>query len=619
MQADPQFPPQGTFREPDGRVLFRVWAPHHPHVSVVTWKNDSETVAPMERRDLGYFEQHIGGLSAGDRYAYRFENGDTRPDPASRWQPDGVHQPSALFFPEEHRRTAADWRGIPRDDLVIYELHVGTFTSEGTFDAVIPRLPELRDLGITTLEIMPVAQFPGERNWGYDGVHPYATQNTYGGPEALQRLVDACHEQGLAVLLDVVYNHFGPEGNYLGDFGPYFTDAYHTPWGSAINYDGYDSEPVRRYAIDNAVMWVRDFGFDGLRLDAIQNIFDFGPRHVLAELQDEVQQVAREQNRSVHVIGETDQNDARQITSQEQGGIGLDGVWSDEFHHSLHSLLTCELEGYYADFGSPDHLVKSFNDAFVYDGQYSAFRRRRAGSPAGDAPRSCFVVCTKNHDQVGNRALGDRPANYLSPAQQRLWASLMLVSPFVPLIFMGEEYSEERPFPFFCSFGDKGLVEAVRAGRRREFEELKFKWGTEIPDPQSEETFESAVLSWSWPEGSRAAGTRVLHRDLLRARRSWSGLRDRKHTQAELIAGAPSSAANEQPLLKLRRGADPSLLIIANLTEEPHPLPAEIAARNDLILTSEAARYGGRRAAGTQVPDVLPFEVLIFGAEESIT
>ena len=333
-----------------------------------------------------------------------------------------------------------------------------------------------------------------------------------------------------------------------------------------------------------------------------------------------MQQVARDQNRLIHVIGETDQNDVRQITAEEQGGIGLDGVWSDEFHHSLHSLLTGEQDGYYADFGSPLHLVKAFNDAFVYDGQYSLFRRRRAGSPAGDAPRSQFVVCTKNHDQVGNRALGDRPATYLTPAQQRLWASLMLVSPFVPLIFMGEEYAEERPFPFFCSFLDEGLIEAVGAGRRREFAELNFRWKTEIPDPQSEQTYHSAILAWSWPEGTRAAGMRTLHRDLLRARRGWSGLRDRAHTQARLIpaAQAGSAASRERPLLQLQRGSEPGLLIIANLTTTPHSLPAEFAARDDLLFTSEAARYSGARAAGTTVSAMLPHEVLVFGNEEPI-
>ena len=254
--TSPRFPSQGAFREPDGRVLFRVWAPHHQQISLVTWQDAQETVTPMQTADMGYFEQP---RRLRRTVTPPLENGDTRPDPASRWQPDGVHLPSALYFPEDHHSTTTGWRGIPRDDLVIYELHVGTFTAEGPFDAVIPRLPELFDLGITAVEIMPVAQFPGARNWGYDGVHPYAAQNTYGGPEALQRLVDACHAHDLAVLLDVVYNHLGPEGNYLGQFGPYFTGAYHTPWGSAINYDGYDSEPVRRFVIDNALMWVRDF------------------------------------------------------------------------------------------------------------------------------------------------------------------------------------------------------------------------------------------------------------------------------------------------------------------------------------------------------------------------
>jgi maltooligosyltrehalose trehalohydrolase len=573
----------------------------------------------MQGRPLGYFEYTLDSVTDAFRYAYRLANGQARPDPASRYQPEGVHKPSAVYFPEDFNWSTTSWRGIQRDDLVIYELHVGTFTPEGTFDAVIPRLSELRELGITAIEVMPVAQFPGGRNWGYDGVHPYAAQNTYGGPVALQRLVDACHAHGLAVLLDVVYNHLGPEGNYLAEFGPYFTGAYGTPWGAAVNYDGYDSDPVRRFVIDNAVMWVRDFRCDGLRLDAIQNIFDFGPRHILAELQQEVQQVAHQQQRRIHVIGETDQNDARQITPREQGGLGLDAVWSDDFHHALHAFLTRESDGYYADFGSPRHIIKAFNDGFVYDGNYSAFRRRRAGSPAADAPRSCFVICSKNHDQVGTRPLGDRPAAYLTPAQQRLWVTLMLVSPFVPLIFMGEEYAESRAFPFFCSFENPQLIEAVRAGRRREFEELQFRWKAEFPDPQSKATFEAAVLSWSWPPDSRAAGMRTLHRHLLHARRAWRGLRDRDHTRAALLPNASGSGAKDSPLLHLQRGREATLQIIANLGDQPLPLPPDVAARGDLLHSSEAVPYGGTRAAGARRAEhILPWEVLVFGPGEPI-
>jgi maltooligosyltrehalose trehalohydrolase len=573
----------------------------------------------MERQPLGYFEHALETPDDSFRYAYRLANGQSRPDPASRWQPEGVHKPSALYFPEVFDWSTTSWRGVPRDDLVIYELHVGTFTQEGTFDAVIPRLAELRDLGITALELMPVAQFPGGRNWGYDGVHPYAAQNTYGGPHALQRLIDAAHARGLAVLLDVVYNHFGPEGSYLAEFGPYFTGAYHTPWGAAVNYDGYDSDPVRRFVIDNAVMWVRDFRCDGLRLDAIQNIFDFGPRHILAELQQEVQAVAQQQHRCIHVIGETDQNDARQITPAEQGGLGLDAVWSDDFHHALHAFLTRESDGYYADFGSPHHVVKSFNDAFVYDGSYSAFRRRRAGSPVGNTSRTRFVICTKNHDQVGNRPLGDRPATYLTAAQQRLWVTLMLVSPFVPLIFMGEEYAESRPFPFFCSFEDPQLVESVRAGRRREFEELQFHWKTEFPDPQSNSTFDAARLSWSWPLDTRAAGIRTLHRDLLHARRTWQGLRDRDFTHAALLSPVQGHDSEDHPILQLERGPAASLVIIANLSGQPIPPPPGAARRSDLLLSSEATAYGGTRSLPCRgVDGLLPHEALVFGPGERI-
>ncbi len=401
----------------------------------------------------------------GLRYAYVLPNQVDRPDPASRWQPEGVHRPSATFFPETSDWSDDGWRGVPRGDLVIYELHVGTFTPEGTFEAVARRLPELAELGVTAIELMPVAQFPGERNWGYDGVYPNAVQNTYGGPRELQRLVNAAHHAGLAVFLDVVYNHFGPEGNYLSDFGPYFTDRYRTPWGAAMNFDGADSDPVRQFVVDNARSWCRDFHVDGLRLDAVHSIFDFSPRHILAEIQDAVQAEARRRERPALVIAETNQNDVRLIAPRERGGYGLDGLWSDDFHHSLHALLTRERTSYYADFGFPEQLAKSYSDVFVNDGNYSAFHRRRHGTKVDDSPRTCFVVCSQNHDQVGNRALGDRLSSLWPPATQRLSCTLLLLSPCTPLLFMGQEYGETNPFPFFCSFSDTDLVEAVRGGR----------------------------------------------------------------------------------------------------------------------------------------------------------
>jgi len=497
----------------------------------------------MTPEGFGYFTCRQSDVRAGLRYAFRLDDGREYPDPASRWQPDGVHQPSALWFPTEYKWGDGSWRGVPREELAVYELHVGAFTPEGTLAAIIPRLGQLAELGVTAIELMPVAQFPGERNWGYDGVHPFAAQNTYGGPRALQELIDAAHQAGLAVLLDVVYNHFGPEGNYLGLFGPYETDRYRTPWGKAVNFDGPESDPVRRFVIDNALFWVRDFHADGLRLDAVHAIHDFSARHILAELQSEVQAEAARAGRVVHVIAESDLNDVRLVVPPERGGHGLDAAWSDDFHHCVHALLTGERDGYYRDFGRPEQLAKAYNDVYVYDGCYSPFRQRRHGNRVGEADRTRFVVSVGNHDQVGNRALGERLTALLPPEARRLACGLLLVSPCVPLLWMGEEYGETRPFPFFSSFGDPQLVEAVRRGRREEFAALEFRWGTEIPDPQSPETFLAAKLQWDWSSPEPSARRR-LHADLLAARRCWPALRDRRHTVARCSRHTPCAVAD---------------------------------------------------------------------------
>lgn len=612
MSADFQFPPQGAFRQPSGQTLWRVWAPHCRQLQLVTWPAGQRAVHPMRAEGGGYFVHEAPG-DEGLRYAYRLDANRERPDPASRWQPDGIHHPSALFFPEQFAWSDRGWRGVSRSDLVIYELHIGTFTPEGTFDAAIARLDALVELGVTAIEVMPIAQFPGERNWGYDGAHWSAAQNSYGGPRAFQRLVDAAHARGLAVLLDVVYNHFGPEGTYVGEFGPYFTDRYGTPWGSAVNYDGPDSDPVRRLAIDNACMWVRDFHLDGLRLDAVQMIFDLGARHLLAQLQEEVQQIAAAQQREVHVIAESNQNDPRLIRASRQGGFGLTGVWSDDFHHSLHALLSGERDGYYADFGRPEQLARCFTDVFVYDGRYSVHRRRQVGAPVGEIDRDRFVVCVKNHDQIGNRALGDRPASYLHPAQLRLACGLLLINPCIPLIFMGEEYAETRPFPFFCSYLDPGLVDAVRGGRRREFADLQFRWHVEVPDPQSPATHASARLSWDWSRGTLHAGLRRLYRELLHARRHWPPLRDRRHTRATVLhAHRPHAPSDGAPILLIERGIEHTCVACANLSGEPLPLPPRLAGRADLRLSTEATFFGGQRTATAAPESLLPYEMLVF-------
>lgn len=629
MQHEVEHLPQGAIRQGDGSVVWRTWAPLCNSATLVTFASDGRREFAMTPEDGGYFVHRQAQAEEGLPYMYRLADGREYPDPASRWQPQGVHKPSAVFFPEAYRWSDGAWRGTAREDLVIYELHVGAFTPEGNFDAVVPRLPELLALGVTAIELMPVAQFAGDRNWGYDGVFPYSVQNSYGGPRSLQRLVDAAHRAGLAVILDVVYNHFGSEGNYGGNFGPYFTDRYRTPWGLAINYDGPDSDAVRQFAIDNARMWVRDYHMDGLRLDAVQTIYDLGARHILAEIEDAVQQEAASARRLVHVIAETNQNDVRLVRSPRYGGYGLDAVWADDFHHSVRALLTGERDGYYADFGRVEHVAKAFNDVFVYDGCFSNFRRRRHGSPAGEIDRTRFVVCIQNHDQVGNRARGDRLGSTVAPCGQRLACGLLLLSPCLPLLFMGEEYGEERPFPFFCSFQDPVIIEAVERGRRREFADLKFQWRVEIPDPQDPGTFAAAKLAWAWPEGSPQAQLRQLYQDLLLARRRWPALRDRRHTTARVLRDAESRDGAEGPsLLLLERGGEEGILAVANfsmtarsiatvdlLPFNPEPAAVPDLRGRELLLSSEDPRYGGCRGKDHSPQWILPHELLIFSGK----
>jgi len=623
MLPNPQFPPQGALRQPDGSVVWRIWAPRCESLALITCPGDQRQETPMTRDSQGYYIHREPDVDEGLRYAYKPDDGGEYPDPASRWQPEGVHRPSAVFSPEAFRWADQQWRGLHPDELVLYELHVGTFTAEGTLDAVIPRLPALIELGVTAIELMPVAQFPGDRNWGYDGVHPYAVQNTYGGPQALQRLVDAAHRAGLGVFLDVIYNHVGPEGNYLGLFGHYFTDRYHTPWGDAVNYDGPHCDAVRQFVVENARMWVRDFHIDGLRLDAVHAIYDFSARHILEDIQEGVREEAARQGRIVHVIAETNQNDVRQISPTSQGGYGLDGVWNDDFHHSVRALLTGQRDGYYQDFGRPEHLAKAFNRVFVYDGNYSPYRQRRHGSRVGELERTQFVICIHNHDQIGNRPQGDRPSTFLSDSAQRLACGLLGLSPCVPLLFMGEEYGETRPFPFFCSFLDPELIEAVRRGRWEEFAALKFNWGGKIPDPQAPETYRSAKLCWQWPQGTPHAQMRQLYRDMLAARRRWPALRDRSNTSAELagldhMAAGPTDedADPAAPILVIRRGSSNDLIACANLTSDMQPRPPLELGTRQVLLSTEELRYGGSRTAKEPRDSLLPYELIIFGPSE---
>ncbi len=589
---------------PGGSVEFRVWAPHAHAVDLVLLDDGHRWVRPMEKEEGGYFRHAEPDLPDGQRYVFCLDGGPERPDPCSLWQPAGVHGPSVVVRPGGFAWSDRGWRGVARPDLVFYELHVGTFTPEGTFEAVIPRLPELRELGVTAVEIMPVAQFPGTRNWGYDGVCLYAAQDSYGGPHGLQRLVDACHACGLACFLDVVYNHFGPEGNYLAEFGPYFTDRYRTPWGQAINYDGPGSDGVRDFVLDNARTWLEEFHLDGLRLDAVHAIFDLGARHILGAVKEAADDVAARRGFPATVVAESDLNDPRLLYPPERGGMGLDAQWADDFHHAVHSLLTGETQGYYADFGQAAQVARVQATPYLYAGEYSPHRERRHGAPPEGLAGDRFVVCLQNHDQVGNRARGDRLAALLHcPARQRLASSMLLLSPYLPLLFMGEEYGEERPFPFFCSFNDPELVQAVREGRRREF--AAFSWQGEVPDPQAEEIFAAARPGWSWPEGTPAAGLRRLHRDLLAARREWPALRDFTSREARLhpVAGGE--------VLELVRGGG-ALRAFFNLADRSLPLPRTMPA-DALLFSSEAPRYLGGRLPESPTGELLPHECLAFG------
>jgi maltooligosyltrehalose trehalohydrolase len=506
-----------------------------------------EFIVSLEKDSRGYHQAIVEGVAPGSLYFYRLNGQKEYPDPASHLQPRGVHGPSQVVdsnFPWEDR----DWFGLPLKEYVIYELHVGTFSTEGTFDGVIPHLDELKNLGITAIELMPVAQFPGNRNWGYDGVYPFAAQNSYGGPESLKRLVDTCHQKGLAVILDVVYNHLGPEGNYLAEFAPYFSDRYKTPWGAALNFDGPYSDEVRHFFIENAVYWLTEFHIDALRLDALHAILDISPYTFLEELAASFHEEAERLKRQAYLIGESDANDTRLIRSPESGGYGLDAQWNDDFHHALHALLTGERSGYYQDFGHLQYLAKAFREGFVYSGQYSPYRQRRHGISAKGIPAHRFVVFAQNHDQVGNRMNGERLSQLVSFSELKLAAGAILLSPFLPLLFMGEEYGETAPFPFFVSYSEPELMAAVRQGRQKEF--AAFQWQGELPDPQGETTFLCAKLNHDLRRKGQNRILMEFYRELIRLRRELPALGNLSNDTLEIIE------FEEKRLLYLRRWSD---------------------------------------------------------------
>jgi maltooligosyltrehalose trehalohydrolase len=505
----------------------------------------------MKRGAEGVFTLTSAEAKPRDRYFYLVDDEPLQlPDPVSRLLPEGVHGPTEIVDTSAFRWSDAGWSGVDYREYMLYELHVGTFTPEGTLDSVIGKLDYLKELGITAIELLPLAAFPGKRNWGYDGVSMYAVQESYGGPEGLKQLVDAAHGKGLAVVLDVVYNHLGAEGNYLSKFGPYFTSKHHTPWGDAINYDDEGSENVREYVIENALHWIREYHLDGLRLDAVHAIKDDSKTHIVAELRDRVQEFASQEGRHIALMVESDENSPKYVRPRSAGGFGLDGVWSDDFHHAVHTHFTGESEGYYQDFGALDDLIRAINEGFVFQGQEFNFWGRPRGESSDGMRPEAHVICIQNHDQVGNRAAGDRLTSLVPLGVRKLMAALLLLAPQTPLLWMGQESDEPNPFQFFTDYGDPQLKKAVTEGRRKEFEGFS-SFAGEVPDPQDPETFKRSKLDWTFtPERDEML---TWYRQLITLRKALykSGERScraTKNGEKTLVMRVPA----ENPVMELR-------------------------------------------------------------------
>jgi maltooligosyltrehalose trehalohydrolase len=571
------------------RCRFCVWAPAAGRVTVCLKTQGGGTLG-LERDESGYHRAEVDNVAPGDRYTLRLDDGPDRPDPASRFQPEGVHGPSEIVA-SGHDWTDAGWVSPALSRQVLYELHVGTYTKEGTFEAIIPHLDDLKGLGVTTIELMPIAQFPGSRNWGYDGVGLYAAQNSYGGPGGLKRLVNAAHRAGLGVVLDVVYNHLGPEGNYLAEFGPYFTDRYCTPWGKALNFDGPDSDEVRRYFVENALYWVTDCRLDGLRLDAVHAIIDPSARPFIAELAQAVHQRASDLGRRVHLYAESSANDPRLVRSPELGGTGMDAQWNDDFHHALQVAVAPGKGLPYAGYDSVHQLAKAYTDGYVLSGEYNTHFRRRHGAPSREIPAERFVVFSQNHDQVGNQRLGERLSHLTSFEGLKVAAGLVLVAPYVPMLFMGEEHAETAPFLYFISHTDPDLVRAVRKGRLEEFRTMG--WTQEPPDPQAEETFERSRINHALRSEDKHRALRGLYKTLLSLRRSLPplALLSKDHQRVE--------ALERERALVVRRWSDAGEVFAAfHFGPNPATLPVRIpSARWRLLLDSADALWAGPGAA----------------------
>ncbi|KAA0993649.1 malto-oligosyltrehalose trehalohydrolase [Dyadobacter aurulentus] len=569
-----------------GEAEILVWAPlaEEVRISVVS----SGEKIPLEKLGYGYWGIKTSGVKPGDSYLFDLGDDQLLPDPASLFQSEGVHGPSEAVDLRDFQWTDQQWVNPALPAYIIYEVHIGTFTPEGTLAAMEKRLDYLADLGVTAIELMPVSQFAGPRNWGYDGVFPYSVQDSYGGPKAMQHFVNACHSKGIAVILDMVYNHLGPEGNVFGQYGHYFTDKYNTPWGEAINFDDAWSDAVRHYFIQNALMWFRDFHIDALRLDAVHAIKDFSPVHVLQEMKMRVDELSEATGRQPYLMVEMDLNDTRYIKPVDQCGFGMDAQWIDEFHHALRVSSGQQQSGYYSDFEPVVSLAKSFRDAYVFDGTYSEHRKRKFGVKADGFPGHRFIVFSQNHDHIGNRMLGERTSQLVSYEMQKLLAGTVMVSPFLPLLFMGEEWSESNPFQYFVSHTDPELAEAVRKGRKREF--AAFHLEGDAPDPVGEETFQQSKLQWDLLE-------KEPHRTMFRYYKQLISLRkEQPALSAADRSGLTVTVPEGKELIILERNTAGQLLVaVLNFAKNSEEVVLPHAQKWQKLIASSDQEWNGDR------------------------
>jgi maltooligosyltrehalose trehalohydrolase len=569
----------------NGRCEFTVWAPEKKSM-VLHLLGSEPRQLKMEADGFGYYCTEVKNVEPGLQYYFQPEGRKDVPDPASHYQPEGVHGPSSVVDHASFIWSDHAWRGIPFGDLILYELHVGTFTTPGTFEAVITHLDDLKAIGINAIELMPVAQFPGSRNWGYDAVYPYAVQNSYGGPEGLKKLVDTCHQKGMAVFLDVVYNHLGPEGNYFSEFAPYFTRKYSTPWGDAINFDGDWSDGVREYFSENPLHWFEHYHIDGLRIDAIHMVYDSGAIHFWELTHEKIRKLEQRLGRSLYTIAESDLNSPKVTKGSDNGGYCFSAQWLDDFHHSLYVLLDTRGKDRYVDFGTIEQLAKAYKEGFVHSGEYVKFRKRRHGASSAGVEGDKFVIFNLNHDQVGNRVKGERLCMLVDHERLKLAAAAIFLSPYIPMLFMGEEYADRSPFYYFVSHSDEALIKAVQEGRKKEFEE--YKWDAEPPDPQSEKTFFDSKLNWSARNTGEHRIMLEWHQKLVAVRNEYKALKNfSKNDVHTYVIGTCGLVIHRQ-----EPGGFQHMLCIFNFSEGPveYVVPY-IAQRWNKILDSREKRW----------------------------